>query len=45
MRQFGGNHRGNQHWFHDKCIESKRKSREALRVFKENNEEVSRIKY
>jgi hypothetical protein len=45
MRQSGGNHRGNRHWFDEECIESKWKSREALRVFKENNDEVSRIKY
>jgi hypothetical protein len=45
MRQSGGNHRGNRHWFHEECIESKRKSRQSLIVFRENNDEVSRIKY
>jgi hypothetical protein len=45
MRQSGGNHRGNQHWFDKECIKSRWKSREALRFFKENNDEVSRIKY
>jgi Txe/YoeB family toxin of Txe-Axe toxin-antitoxin module len=44
-RQSGGKHRGNQHWFDEECIESKWKLREALRVFKENNDEGSRIKY
>jgi hypothetical protein len=45
MRLSGGNHRGSRHWFDEESIQSKRKSREALRVFKENNDEVSRIKY
>jgi hypothetical protein len=43
MRQSGGNHRGSRHCFDEEWIESKRKSREALRVFKENNDEVNRI--
>jgi hypothetical protein len=45
MRQFGENHRGSRYWFDEECFESKRKSREALKIFKENNDEVSRIKY
>jgi hypothetical protein len=45
MRQPGRNHRGNRHWFDEECIGSKRKSRKALKVFKENNDEVSIIKY
>jgi hypothetical protein len=31
MRQSGGNHRGNQHWFDEECTESKWKLREALK--------------
>jgi hypothetical protein len=45
LRQSGGNHKGNRHWIDEECTESKWKSRKALRVFKENNDEVSRIKY
>jgi hypothetical protein len=45
MRQSGGNHRGSGHWFDEECVESKRKSRKAQRVFKENSDEVRRIKY
>jgi hypothetical protein len=44
MRQYGGNHWGNRHWFDEECIESKQKLRKALRVLKKNDE-VSRIKY
>lgn len=43
-RQSGGNCRGNRHSFDDECIEIKRKSREALRGFKESNYEISKIK-
>jgi hypothetical protein len=45
MRQFGGNHRESRNWFHEECFESKRKSREALKIFKENNDEMTRMKY
>jgi hypothetical protein len=45
MRQSGGNHRGSRHWLDEECIESKWKLREALTVFKETNDEVSRIRY
>jgi hypothetical protein len=45
MRQPGGKCRGNRYWFDEECIESKRISTEALRDFKENNDETSRIKY
>jgi hypothetical protein len=38
MRQFGGNHRGSCHWFDEECFDCKRKSREALKIFKENND-------
>jgi hypothetical protein len=45
MKQSGGNHTGSRHWFDEECVEIKRKSREALRAFKENNDEGSRIRY
>jgi hypothetical protein len=45
MTQFGGNHRGSRHWFDEECFDSKRKSRKALKIFKENNDELSRTKY
>jgi hypothetical protein len=44
MKQSGGNHRGSQHWFYEECVECKWKSRLALRAFKENNDEGSRIR-
>jgi hypothetical protein len=45
MRQFGGYHTGTRHWFDEGCFDCKRKSREVLKIFKENNDEVIRMKY
>jgi hypothetical protein len=45
MRRTGKKYGKKEHWFDEECMAKKRESKEALRKFKEKDNEESRTEY